>query len=93
VAKHSAILFEWYLWFYRTGSPCPEGMFGAIRTKRELSMRMLDDLSAVLHFIEYLRDRRRPPSGRPDGAYDRAAAVRVGLGARPASLALSPCPP
>jgi hypothetical protein len=63
--EDSAILFEWYLWFYRTGSPCPEGMFGAIRTKRELSMRMLDDLSAVLHFIEYLRDRRRPPSRSP----------------------------
>jgi hypothetical protein len=55
--EDSTIICEWYLWFYRTQSPSPEGMFGAIRVKRELSMRMLDDLDAVLHFIEYLQDR------------------------------------
>ena len=54
--EDSAVIYEWYLWFYRTSSPSPEGMFGAIRIKRELSIRMLDDLSAVLHFIEYLQD-------------------------------------
>jgi hypothetical protein len=54
--EDSTIIYEWYLWYYRTWSPSPDGMFGAIRIKRELSLRMLDDLDVVLNFIEHLQD-------------------------------------
>lgn len=74
--EDSAVMHEWYLWFYRTCSPGPDGMFGAIRTKRELSTRMLDDLDEALRFIQHLQDRlapsgennARPATSRPDAS-------------------------
>jgi hypothetical protein len=78
--EDTTIISEWYLWF-RTSSPSPDGMFGAIRIKRELSRRVLHDLDAVIHFIKLLQDRlapsadatrnrrrrskRRPSTGKP----------------------------